>query len=197
LLEQPRERTHPGARNPDQVDLQGAQVCAFSQQTVNRERRAQSVADLLRCVPPRMSDPFGHRPKTAGRPAVQDDDAGGESRRNFRPATKYRWPIELQIAGDAADSRRIQGITYGVSVGGAFIESDWMPEIGTAVHVWLRPLVPDPDLPDELRLQAEVRWRSAGERRDVPRGFGVQFRALTATDEVTLHGYFSAAHKVV
>jgi hypothetical protein len=125
------------------------------------------------------------------------DSGTGESRRTFRPARKHRWPIELQpIESMGGRPARVEAVTYGVSVGGAFIETDWSPAVGLGMHVWLRPLVEDPR-PPVLRLRAEVRWVSDGVRRDVPRGFGIAFRALTAADEVALHGYFSSAHKVV
>ena len=123
------------------------------------------------------------------------DSSTGESRRTFRAPHKYRWPVEL-LPIDATSPTRIEGVTYGVSVGGAFVEAPWSPQVGAGVHLWLRPLVPSAT-PPVLRLRAEVRWISDGLRRDVPRGFGVAFRALTAADEVALHGYFSKAHKVV
>lgn len=96
---------------------------------------------------------------------------------------------------------RVRATTHGLSIGGAFIVTDLALEPGTAIYVWLHPPVgPQPHGPPDpgvLRFRAEVRWVSEGTQPDVPRGFGVAFRALTAADEVALHGYFSRAHKVL
>ena len=48
-----------------------------------------------------------------------------------------------------------------------------------------------------MRLAALVRWQNLVPGKGLPRGFGVQFRALTAAEEITLHAYFSAHYKVV
>lgn len=135
---------------------------------------------------------------------MTDDDAAphgplGETRRHFRPRHKFRWPVVLAAFGEdehSADS--MLATTFGISVGGAFIESDADPELGSALAVWLHPPGPmPPELPHVLRLRALVRWKNEESRPDLPKGFGIEFRALTAEDEVALHGYFSAAYKVV
>ena len=89
-------------------------------------------------------------------------------------------------------------MTHGVSVAGAFIESDLVVPVGQALRLWLHPPAPHPPgLPEVLRLSVQVRWQNLLPARGLPRGFGVQFRAVTSTDEITLHAYFSAHHKVV
>lgn len=96
--------------------------------------------------------------------------------------------------GDA--SRRVRAETLGISLGGTFVVSDDPPPVDTDLHLWLYP----PHLPSQgprvLRLLARVRWinETPGE---LPRGFGVAFRALTAADEIALHSGLSRSAKVV
>jgi hypothetical protein len=133
---------------------------------------------------------------------VSDADDGplGEARKFYRPREKLRWPVvvaPLLPGGEPAGSTL--ATTRGISVGGAFIESDGVFEVGTALHLWLHPPAAPAvgGLPSVLRMRAEVRWINDGTKRDLPRGFGVEFRALTAADEIALHAYFSRAYKVV
>ena len=132
--------------------------------------------------------------------ADADDGPVGEARRHYRPRQKLRWPVVVApvcAAGEPAGGSTL-ATTCGISVGGAFIETDGVFDVGTALHLWLHPPGPlPPSLPHVLRLRAEVRWVNDGTRRDLPRGFGVEFRALTADDEIALHSYFSRAYKVV
>jgi hypothetical protein len=124
-------------------------------------------------------------------------DELGEARRHYRPREKFRWPVVVSAPGPTAEASTL-ATTLGISVGGAFIVTEAVFAVGTALHLWLHPPGPNPPgLPHVLRLRAEVRWINDGARRDLPRGFGVEFRALTADDEVALHSYFSRAHKVV
>lgn len=130
-------------------------------------------------------------------------DAGfGEARRHYRPRAKLRWPVVVAIAsaGDAGAgwSGTTLAMTRGVSVGGAFVESDLVVPVGQALRLWLHPPAPHPPgLPDILRFKAVVRWQNLTPSRGLPRGFGVEFRAVNASEELTLHAYFSAHHKVV
>ncbi len=128
----------------------------------------------------------------------------GEARRHFRPKGKLRWPVVVAVAPDPADpagsgnSGTTLAMTHGVSVGGAYVESDLTVEVGQALRLWLHPPGPHiPGIPEVLRLSAQVRWTNTIGARGLPRGFGVQFRAVTSAEEVTLHAYFSAHHKVV
>jgi hypothetical protein len=84
----------------------------------------------------------------------------------------------------------------GVSLGGTFVVSDVLPPIDTDLHLWLYPPQALPRSPRVLRLLARVRWINATEG-ELPRGFGVAFRALTAADEIALHSSFSRSAKVV
>ncbi len=85
-----------------------------------------------------------------------------------------------------------------MSLGGTFVVCDEPFPIDTDLHLWLYPGVPLPGGPRVLRLLARVRWINSGlgaipgaARGELPRGFGVAFRALTAADEIALHGSFS------
>ncbi|MBV1856785.1 MAG: PilZ domain-containing protein [Nannocystaceae bacterium] len=126
----------------------------------------------------------------------------GEARRHYRPREKLRWPVVVAVAPAVEPSGAFAGttlaMTHGVSVAGAFIESDLVVPVGQSLRLWLHPPAPHPPgLPDVLRLSVQVRWQNLFPSRGLPRGFGVQFRAVTSTDEITLHTYFSAHHKVV
>lgn len=136
------------------------------------------------------------------------EHAAGESRRHFRSA-KLRWPVELEpvllpegrattLQGRA--SGRIRAETLGVSLGGTFVVCDEPFPVGTDLHLWLYPPDPPPRGPRVLRLLARVRWVSetpGPNPNELPRGFGVAFRALTSTDEIALHGSFSRSAKVI
>lgn len=128
--------------------------------------------------------------------------AFGEARRHYRPREKLRWPVVVAVATPENEAGVWAGttlaMTHGVSVGGAFIESDLVVPVGQALRLWLHPPAPHPPgQPDVLRLSAQVRWQNFVPSKGLPRGFGVQFRAVTASEEITLHAYFSAHHKVV
>ncbi len=130
------------------------------------------------------------------------DHAFGEARRHYRPLAKLRWPVVVAVASPDSErgvwSGTTLAMTHGVSVGGAFIESDLVVPVGQSLRLWLHPPAPHPPgLPDVLRLSAQVRWQNLVPGKGLPRGFGVQFRAVTAAEEIVLHAYFSAHHKVV
>ena len=122
--------------------------------------------------------------------------SAGDAREHFRPMVKLAWAIDLALAKSGARIHR--ATTIGISVGGTFIRAKAPGTVGTKLRLWLhRP----PDLvaegPGVLPLHGEVRWISESGVGEAGKGFGVAFRALTARDEVTLHGYFSAALKVL
>lgn len=135
--------------------------------------------------------------------AQQPERAGfGEARRHYRPRAKLRWPVVVAVANPDQDPAVWGGttlaMTHGVSVGGAFVESDLVVPVGQSLRLWLHPPAPNPPgFPDVFRLSAQVRWQNLVPGRGLPRGFGVQFRAVTAAEEIALHAYFSAHHKVV
>lgn len=133
----------------------------------------------------------------------QSERAGfGEARRHYRPQAKLRWPVVVAVANPDNEAGVWAGttlaMTHGVSVGGAFVESDLVVPVGQSLRLWLHPPAPHPPgFPDVLRFSAQVRWQNLVPARGLPRGFGVQFRAVTAAEEIALHAYFSAHHKVV
>jgi hypothetical protein len=126
------------------------------------------------------------------------DRAGGESRQHFRSSRKLRWAVDLELVRSPGQpaSPRLRAHTQGISLGGAFLVHDEPLPVGTALDVWLHPDDPGPDGPRVIRLRAEVRWVNETPNA-LPRGFGVAFRAITAADEIALHGGFSRSEKVV
>src|SRR5688572_15971545 len=75
--------------------------------------------------------------------ADADDGPLGEARKFYRPREKLRWPVvvaPLLPGGEPAGSTL--ATTRGISVGGAFIESDGVFAVGTALHLWLHPTAP-------------------------------------------------------
>lgn len=131
-----------------------------------------------------------------------DDHAFGEARGHYRPQQKLRWPVVLAAASlgneGGAWTETTLAMTHGVSVGGAFIASDLEVHVGQALRLWLHPGAPHPPgAPEVLRMSAQVRWQNPTPAKGLPKGFGVQFRAMSAAEELTLHAYFSAHHKVV
>lgn len=131
-----------------------------------------------------------------------NDHAFGEARRQYRPQHKFRWPVVVAVATPGENPGGWSGttlaMTHGVSVGGAFIETDLVVPVGQPLRLWLHPPAPQPPgQPDVLRLGAQARWQNLMPAKGLPRGFGVQFRAVTSAEEIALHAYFSAQHKVV
>jgi hypothetical protein len=149
-----------------------------------REAAPSGAASLHRIV--------GADAQTAG------EAGAGESRRHFRSAHKLRWVVEIEpvqrVEGRA--SGRIRAETLGVSLGGTFVVCNEPFPVDTDLHLWLHPQDPPPRGPRVLRLLGRVRWINATPG-ELPRGFGVAFRALTIADEIALHGSFSRTAKVI
>ena len=91
------------------------------------------------------------------------------------------------LAEARAAASRIRAETRGVSLGGAFVACDQPFPVDTDLILWLHPQDPPPRGPRVLRVLARVRWINSTPG-ELPRGFGVAFRSLTAADEVALHG---------
>ena len=119
----------------------------------------------------------------------------GEERQHFRSSRKLRWRLDFEPV-HGADRDRHRAHTLGISLGGTFVVFDDPPPVETDLHLWLHPDDPAPGQPRILRLRARVRWINEPEG-ELPRGFGVAFRGLTAADEVALHRGFSRAMKKV
>lgn len=83
-----------------------------------------------------------------------------------------------------------------MSLGGTFVVYDHPFPVDTDLHLWLHPPDPLPRGPRVLRLLGRVRWINVTPG-ELPCGFGVAFRALTAADEIALHGSFSRSAKVI
>src|SRR5688572_10124916 len=129
---------------------------------------------------------------------IAGEHGAGESRRHFRSTNKLVWPVELEPVHlpEGLARVRIRAESRGVSLGGTFVAYDQPFPVDTDLHLWLYPPDPLPRGPRVLRVLARVRWinTTPGE---LPRGFGVAFRALTAADEMALHGSFSRSAKVI
>lgn len=122
----------------------------------------------------------------------------GEARRHFRSPPTLVWPAEHAPvrSSSGAPSPRARTETRGISLGGTFVVSDDPPAVDTDLHLWLYPPHRPPGAPAALRFLARVRWIN-DTPGDLPRGFGVAFRALTSADEIALHQCFSRSAKVV
>ena len=120
----------------------------------------------------------------------------GDARRHFRPVIRLGWPIRFSTL--APDATIHSAVTMGIGVGGTFIRTGVSVAVGTRLRLWLDP---PPAVvgsgPPTLPLHGEVRWTSGFTPETSAQGFGLAFCALTARDEVTLHGYFSAALKLI
>lgn len=136
----------------------------------------------------RLEDALGDR---------SEDEATelGEARRHFRSSLKVRWPAEFALIAAPYQSRATAQ-ALGVSLGGTFVVCDTPPPLETDLHLWLYPPRRSLRTPRSLRLLAQVRWVNASADR-LPRGFGVEFRAITAADEIALHRCFSWSAKVI
>lgn len=116
----------------------------------------------------------------------------GEARLHFRSPCKVGWPAQLEpIVPDAA---RIPVEALGTSLGGTFVVSDDLLPIGSDLHLWIHPT--EPVAGSTIRVRARVRWLNDRPGR-LPRGFGVEFRAMNAEGEIALHRCFSRMAKVV
>lgn len=146
--------------------------------------------------PARFEDEVGGDSQTASKPG--NGRSLGEGRQYFRASRKVRWPVDFQVIGSGPeiDPGRHKAETRGVSLGGAFIAHPHPPGVESDLHLWLYPHEPAVGRGSALRLRAQVRWINATPGA-LPVGFGVQFRALTAADEVILHSSFSRSAKVV
>ncbi len=73
-----------------------------------------------------------------------------------------------------------------MSLGGAFVEADHLPEVGTEVRLSVRA----PTSWERIELRGQVRWvRPQAEGR----GFGIRFVDLTPAEARALHALLQAA----
>ncbi|MCA9652911.1 MAG: PilZ domain-containing protein [Myxococcales bacterium] len=129
-------------------------------------------------------------------PETPSERGRGETRQHFRSSRKLEWRVDFEPASVEGSAGRRHARTLGISLGGTFIVCDDPPPVDSDLHLWLHPDNPIPGQSGVLRLRAQVRWIN-GKAGELPRGFGVAFRALTAADEVALHSGFSRSMKKV
>lgn len=75
-----------------------------------------------------------------------------------------------------------EGTTLDLSLGGAFVETDWPPPVGTSVVLWFSAATAW----EPVELIGEVRWVSDG-KNGKTRGFGVRFGPLEGATATALY----------
>lgn len=119
-------------------------------------------------------------------------------RRSARAAIELRVCFRRDEPGSALEKA---GLIADLGMGGAFVQSERPPAIGTAIVVTLQA----PTAWDPLELPAEVRWvhddaapeETASEASEAAiglgRGFGLKFRALAPTQAAALYELLTSA----
>lgn len=79
-----------------------------------------------------------------------------------------------------------EGTTRDLSLGGAFVETEWPPTVGTALLLWFSAATAW----EPVELLGDVRWVSDG-KKGKPRGFGVRFVPL---EGATVTALYELAH---
>ena len=109
-----------------------------------------------------------------------------EKRRYFRGKARPGRRVDLYYRLSAEpEAKRTSAVTSNIGVGGAFILTQDLPELGSELSI-------DIDVPtaDELiKVNAEVRWTS-GEGNDC--GMGVKFLNLDVESLLKLSEYFAS-----
>ena len=114
-------------------------------------------------------------------------------RRSARAAIELRVCFRRDEPGSALEKA---GLIADLGMGGAFVQSERPPAIGTPIVLTLQA----PTAWDPLELPAEVRWVSgeggAGGDGAAPaglgRGFGLKFRSLAPTQAAALYELLSS-----
>jgi Tfp pilus assembly protein PilZ len=113
----------------------------------------------------------------------------GHFRRSARIAIDLRVSFRRDASGSALEKA---GRIADLGMGGAFVESERPPPVGTEIVLTLQA----PTAWDPLELPAEVRWihdgqgeseRDAGAEGGLGAGFGLSFRALSKTQAAALY----------
>lgn len=116
-------------------------------------------------------------------------------RRSARAAIELRVCFRRDEPGSALEKA---GRIADLGMGGAFVQSERPPAIGTAIVLTLQA----PTAWDPLELPAEVRWVHEGDDDEAAdgaappglgRGFGLKFRALAPTQAAALYELLSSA----
>jgi Tfp pilus assembly protein PilZ len=111
-------------------------------------------------------------------------------RRSARAAIELRVCFRRDEPGSALEKA---GLIADLGMGGAFVQSERPPAIGTPIVLTLQA----PTAWDPLELPAEVRWVSGEGEAAAPaglgRGFGLKFRSLAPTQAAALYELLSSA----
>lgn len=103
-----------------------------------------------------------------------------------------RSPIELRVCfrrDEPGAALEKAGRIADLGMGGAFVQADRPPPVGTGLVVTLQ----SPTAWDPLELPAEVRWVSEDGLAGLGRGFGVKFGALAPSQAAALYELLSSS----
>lgn len=119
------------------------------------------------------------------------DEIRGERRSHFRGRSRPGRRVDLQYhrvdgANTAAGTREASAVTANIGVGGAFLLTRTPESVGTNLAIAVRV----PDRPQDLLLEAEVRW-ILDDPNHTGAGMGIKFGPLEVDALVALQNYFS------
>jgi uncharacterized protein (TIGR02266 family) len=108
-----------------------------------------------------------------------DSDDASHHRRERRQSIS----LEIRYKRDSDGSTLVhRGRTSDLGLGGAFVESESSPPVGTKLLV----SVVTPTAWDPMTIEAEVRWLNDGSNGE-PAGFGVRFGTLSGHQATALY----------
>lgn len=123
------------------------------------------------------------------RPAMSDDAQSGTSA-HFRRSARAAIELRVHYRRDEPDAALEKvGRIADLGMGGAFVQSERPPAIGTAIVLTLQA----PTAWDPLELPAQVRWISDDSASALGRGFGLEFRGLAPSQASALYELLASA----
>jgi hypothetical protein len=102
---------------------------------------------------------------------------------HFRKSARTAVELRVHFRRDEPDAALEKaGLIADLGMGGAFVQSERPPGVGTPIVVTLQMATAW----DPLELPAEVRWVSENEK-GLGKGFGMKFRSLQPTQATALY----------
>ncbi|MEM9067726.1 MAG: PilZ domain-containing protein [Myxococcota bacterium] len=98
-----------------------------------------------------------------------------------------RRPVALRVRFRAGEALEHDGTTVDISLGGAFIETRSLPDVGQDIVLHLD----SPTAWDTLEIACRVRWVSDGSDGR-GHGFGVKFEGLSGSQSTALYELLQA-----